>query len=74
MPSAPPKKVERAPRYSVVASPKLQLAVFSELPTEFATVSLHKSKALYVSWLNPEYEDYWLNLGAVMNRGAFSVQ
>ena len=67
------KTVERAPRFSMISSPNLQLAAFSPLPTEFATVALNESGGVYVAWLNPDYENHWVNIGAVMNRGAFCV-
>ena len=65
--------VERAPRFSMMTSTKLQTASFSALPTEFATVQQNEDGDLYISWLNPDYDDHWVNIGAVMNRGAYVV-
>ena len=65
--------VERAPRFSMMTSTKLQLASFSALPTEFATVRINEDGNLYISWLDPDYNDHWVNIGAVMNRGAYVV-
>jgi hypothetical protein len=72
-PAPPTRTIQRAPRYSMISSRNLQLAVFSALPTEFASVDQNKDGLIYVSWLNPDYEDHWVNIGAVMNRGTLCV-
>ena len=62
-----------APRFSVATAPSLQTTIFAALPHEFATVHLNEAGLVYVSWLNPDYENYSVNLGAVMNRGTHCV-
>jgi hypothetical protein len=62
-----------APKFSVVSAPNLQTTIFSPLPHEFATVHSNDAGLVYVSWLNPDYENYYVNLGAVMNRGTHCV-
>jgi hypothetical protein len=57
----------------MISSRSLQLAVFSALPTEFASVAQNKDGLIYVSWLNPDYDKHWVNIGAVMNRGTLCV-
>lgn len=66
--------VKIAPRYSVVSSPKLQSTRFTSLPTEFATVGQNEKGLLVVSWLNPIFGRYVVNLGVVMNLGAYCVR
>lgn len=66
-------EVERAPRFSMISSPALQVSDYSSLPTEFATVEQNDEGNIIVSWLNPDYTNHFVNIGAVMNRGAFVV-
>jgi hypothetical protein len=49
------------------------VAGYSALPTEFAKVSKDESGLLYISWLNPDNEKDFVNIGAAMNRGTFVV-
>lgn len=69
----PPKTIERAPRFSLISAKNLQLASYSALPTEFASVALNDDGQVFVHWLNPEYAHHLVNIGAVMNRGAYCV-
>ena len=68
-----PKQQQEAPRFSVISSPMLQSTRFTPLPTEFAVIGRNDRNLLVVSWLNPLYNRYSVNLGAVMNRGAYCV-
>ena len=65
---------EAAPRDSVISSPVLQSTRFCSLPTEFATIGRNDKGLIVVSWLNPVYAGYRVNLGAVMNRGTSCVR
>jgi len=64
----------KAPRYSIITSPKLLTTKYTSLPTEFATIGMNEKGVLVVVWFNPDYGDYYVNLGAVMNRGTFCVR
>lgn len=64
---------QQAPRFSVIGSSMLQSTRFKPLPTEFAVIGRDDRNLLVVSWLNPMYRRYSVNLGAVMNRGAYCV-
>ena len=65
--------LKQAPRFSVIGSSMLQSTRFKPLPTEFAVIGRDDRNLLVVSWLNPMYRRYSVNLGAVMNRGAYCV-
>ncbi|CAB9516755.1 Putative chloride channel-like protein CLC-g [Seminavis robusta] len=71
---APPKRaIKASPRFSLISSRNLKLAVFSALPTEFASVAQNDEGLVYISWLNSDYAKHWVNIGAVMNRGVYVV-
>ena len=57
----------------MISSKNLQLAYYSALPTEFASVALNDDGQVFAPWINPDYKYHWVNIGAVMNRGAFCV-
>ena len=42
-------------------------------PAKFATVSKSANHNLYISWLDPEYGDKYVNLAQVMNQGVYCV-
>lgn len=70
---APKIPKQKAPKFSVASASRLQTTTFSALPHEFALVHKNSAGLIYVSWLNPDYEGYYVNLGAVMNRGTHCV-
>ena len=49
------------------------MAVYTSLPTEFAKVVKDEDGLLHIAWVSSDYEDAFLNIGAVMNRGAYVV-
>ena len=58
----------------MISSSRLELASYSALPTEFASIAEDVDGKVFVAWLNPDYEYHWVNIGAVMNRGAYCVR
>ena len=65
--------VEKAQINSVQSCRDLKLAEYSSLPTEFAKVVKDENGLVHIAWFDRDYEDWFVNIGAVMNRGAFVV-
>ena len=63
-----------APKHSVLLSSELHTTRFTPLPIEFASIGMNQSGLIVVSWFNPAYDCHFVNLGAVMNLGAFCVR
>jgi len=64
----PTTKMKPPLRSDTIAPKKL-----SSLSTEFASVAAKEDGTLFVAWLNADYSNYWVDIGAVMNRGTFCV-
>ena len=45
----------------------------SEVPQEFCTVNLNAAGNVVISWFDDSFAEYWVDLAAVANRGAYTV-
>jgi len=45
----------------------------SEIPTDFCAVTRNNAGNVVVSWCNAEFDQYWVDLAAVANQGAYTV-
>ena len=54
-------------------NPSLSSSSSFSLPSELCTVTRNSKGCIVVSWHNTEYDDYWVDLAAVANRGTYTV-
>ncbi|KAL7549127.1 hypothetical protein ACHAWF_012401 [Thalassiosira exigua] len=48
-------------------------SALSEVPQDFCTVTRNDAGNIVVSWYNAEFDQYWVDLASVANRGTYTV-
>jgi len=72
------REVNESIRMSLMATPTMRTSSTSSsssfsLPQEFCTVTRNDAGNVVVSWYNTEFDQYWVDLASVANRGTYTV-
>lgn len=68
--------INKSIRMSLSATPARHFSSSSSfsLPQEFVRINRNKRGSIVVSWHNKQFDNYWVDLAAVSNRGTYTVQ